>query len=486
MLYYVLVAVCIFARKAEWLKSAALGAALLFPAVAALHGIVLAAVHVPAAVDLDVYGAFQLCAVGALAAPVTVRVSRTYFHQPGRNTIFVWASIVLAGLLSLTVEFYRINTVPCTSFPGANVTFSTDPADFPYGNTSCGMVCNTSYPKSPIRGGSANNIDVVPAPTVFTFNAATLVSAACAIPCILMMIGIIIKIVESDAGNRSDQSTQDQRLEREYLGDERQDGESGWTAGQPKGNNKMIDLFQRWFEIPFFLLAILAIVIIGERNLFSGPVRYDNEPMANVGQWSPIAGVALGIMGSLYLLIAEAVEDELHPEKRMDNKASPPPSRTHMAITQNFAQVLIKSSKTLGLFSPKSSTDLEFQNGMATNAYPEVPGERNRNPDLGRITTQYSQQHVPGSIDPSTRGRSRSRTSSFNSTLSDVHARRAKSPEAIPRPPKRRDTLDVPSPSSPSFPRRTLSGGSSERPDVSELRRQRTPSIKITLDSDLQ
>jgi len=95
--YYVLVAVCIFARKAEWLKSAALGAALLFPAVAALHGIVLAAVHIPTAVDLDVYGAFQLCAVGALAAPVTVRVSRTYFHQPGRNTIFVWASIVLAG-----------------------------------------------------------------------------------------------------------------------------------------------------------------------------------------------------------------------------------------------------------------------------------------------------------------------------------------------------------------------------------------------------
>jgi len=44
--YYVLVAACIFARKEQWLKGACLAATLLFPAVAAIHGIVLAAVHV--------------------------------------------------------------------------------------------------------------------------------------------------------------------------------------------------------------------------------------------------------------------------------------------------------------------------------------------------------------------------------------------------------------------------------------------------------
>ena len=44
--YYVLVAACVFARKVEWLRDACLAAALLFPAVAALHGIVLASVHV--------------------------------------------------------------------------------------------------------------------------------------------------------------------------------------------------------------------------------------------------------------------------------------------------------------------------------------------------------------------------------------------------------------------------------------------------------
>jgi hypothetical protein len=113
--YYVLVATCVFARKEEWLRGACLAAALLFPAVAAIHGIVLAAVHVNGenimppvslsqlipyfldAVDMDIYGSFQLCAIGILAAPVTVTLSRTYFNSPGRNTIFLWTGLILAG-----------------------------------------------------------------------------------------------------------------------------------------------------------------------------------------------------------------------------------------------------------------------------------------------------------------------------------------------------------------------------------------------------
>lgn len=43
--YYALVATCVFARKAEWVRNACLAAVLLFPAVGALHAIVLAALH---------------------------------------------------------------------------------------------------------------------------------------------------------------------------------------------------------------------------------------------------------------------------------------------------------------------------------------------------------------------------------------------------------------------------------------------------------
>jgi hypothetical protein len=44
--YYIVIACCVFARKSEWLRNACLAAALCFPAIAAIHGIVLAAVHV--------------------------------------------------------------------------------------------------------------------------------------------------------------------------------------------------------------------------------------------------------------------------------------------------------------------------------------------------------------------------------------------------------------------------------------------------------
>ena len=41
-LYYGLVAVCIFARRQEWLREPCLAAALLFPAIASIHAILMA------------------------------------------------------------------------------------------------------------------------------------------------------------------------------------------------------------------------------------------------------------------------------------------------------------------------------------------------------------------------------------------------------------------------------------------------------------
>jgi hypothetical protein len=50
------------------------------------------------AVDMDVYGAFQLCSIGILTGPTMVRLSTTYRdHTPGRNTIFLWTGLILAG-----------------------------------------------------------------------------------------------------------------------------------------------------------------------------------------------------------------------------------------------------------------------------------------------------------------------------------------------------------------------------------------------------
>jgi hypothetical protein len=296
----------VVARKSDWLRGACLAAALLFPAVAALHGIVLAAVHNPNAVDMDIYGTFQLCTIGALAALSTARRSQTYFNAPGRNLIFVFSLIVLAGLLSLTVEFYRTDPVPCND---SEITQNT----FNYSVTTCGLRCDTSWPISPIRGGSANNINVVPAPHVITPNAAMLLSAGSCIPAILLSISLLIKVHDTNpnapkasenspdktgpvvtTGEPSGKDTSDHmtevRAEQDSSPSSSHDDVSKHHVSFTKAGfiksklRQSLKAFRSNFEAPVFGAAILVIVVIGERNLWSGPIYYDTEPIANVGE----------------------------------------------------------------------------------------------------------------------------------------------------------------------------------------------------------
>ncbi|KAL1836516.1 hypothetical protein VTJ49DRAFT_5056 [Mycothermus thermophilus] len=175
--YYVLVAACILARKSEWLRNACLAAALISPAIAAVHAIILAAVHVDGAVDLDIYGALQFCAIGVLAAPTTVRFSKTYFENKGLGLLFVWSLLILAGLLALAVEFFR--TDPATCADDDDDAPITRASKFPYGKTTCGLVCSIEDgPHSPLRGGPAENIYVIPNIDIFPFGAATLFGGA--------------------------------------------------------------------------------------------------------------------------------------------------------------------------------------------------------------------------------------------------------------------------------------------------------------------
>lgn len=262
--YYVLVAACVLARKTEWLRNACLAAALIFPAVAAVHGVALAALHVPNAVDMDIYGAFQFCSIGILTAPITVRLSTTYFNNPGRNTIFLWAGIILVGLLALTVEFFRTEAVPC----------DTDDSLFIYGESLCGLVCSIEDgPFSPMRQGSADEIYVIPEPFIMTFGTATLFCAACCIPAILSMVSMWDKILKVNWQERFGET---------YL-DQPETGTNGATPERMNKVNNIIRGFLSVVEIPVFGAAIIAILVVGELNFWSTPVNWQTEPMANVG-----------------------------------------------------------------------------------------------------------------------------------------------------------------------------------------------------------
>ena len=97
--------------------------------------------------------------------------------------------------MSLTVEFFRVETSRCTH-DDAGLPITPRISDFPYG-TTCDLVCSVERgPSSPLRGGSANNIYVIPAPNKLKSHTATLLAAASCVPAIFLLISNWNKICE--------------------------------------------------------------------------------------------------------------------------------------------------------------------------------------------------------------------------------------------------------------------------------------------------
>ncbi|KAK3303649.1 uncharacterized protein B0T15DRAFT_486999 [Chaetomium strumarium] len=501
ILYYILVAACVLARKTEWLRNACLAAALIFPATAAIHGIVLAALHLDDAVDMDIYGAFQFCAIGILTAPATVRLSRTYFNNPGRNVLFLWTMLIASnnlsvctGLLALTVEFFRAHSNPCTDNGSGQPLYRG--SLFPYGHTTCGLTCSAEDgPYSPMRDGSADNVYVVPTPRVLTFGAATLVAAACCIPGILSMVSLWDKILRTNFVKQFGDPDANKLI----------DGTNGATEGGMKNINEVIRGLLSRVEIPVFGGAVLALIIVGELNFWSEPVRYETEPIANVGQWSNIAASVFAACGSLYMLLAESLETadnefegivacpsrschctchergSNHPGSLSDrvetaeSTRSPqrtttldtmPDTQSHgedhghgLGITRidsggssstgNQQKGWMRIATALGTASPGRYDDRDFREGKATG-FPEIPGEVTRNPNLNKIKEQWGQPSLDGDDAHTIRGR-RSRANSFNSVSrpSSIGPRpRSPQPPITPQPPSA-SFLGLPTTTSP-------------------------------------
>ncbi|SMQ48058.1 unnamed protein product [Zymoseptoria tritici ST99CH_3D7] len=497
VLYYILICTCVFARKADWLRNACVGLALLLPVTAALHGIVLSAVHTDGAVDMDVYGAFQLCAIGVLAAPVAVRHSTTYFNDPGRNLIFVWTVVLLSGLISLAVEFYRINTTLCQNDNFGNPITSV--RSFPYGNANCTFPrCSTEEgPFSPVRGGAANNIYIIPAPTRLTFRTATLLAAACCIPAILLLVSMWFKILESiwksshANGSKSRRgsmmpveerepsishpiriitndesekpnvdyhtshreqaasfSSNDGVLHRHQTGPPSTDSPPSSDPPPEPKRSPIPHLIRSYGEPTFFTLTILTILLLGELNLFSPQVRYQQEPLGNIGQWSPLAGTILGIIGSLYLLLTQAITEEKH-------------APGGEGLGRRSARGAMEVGEWFGNVARKVFDDSEFRRGKAMG-YPEVPGERERNPGLGDTISIYSPSIRRGSGGSDDSGRSRAGAPMTRSRSNTLEVVRTETMDTTRRKTgKRRDTLEVPS--SPGQARVTAVGGTLSR-----------------------
>ncbi|KAL4935911.1 hypothetical protein BDV06DRAFT_233874 [Aspergillus oleicola] len=421
VLYYVLIAACVFARKEEWLRNACLAGALLFPAIAALHGIVLAAIHRDGAIDMDVYGAFQLCSIGMLTAPLTARMSGTYFKDPRRNIIFLWTGLVLAGLLSITVELFRVKRSTCTEDDQHNP-ISSNIAAFPYEGATCGLRCSTDDgPFSPIRVGSANEIYVIPSPNKLTFGTATLLAAGCCVPAIVSLI-YFWSLILQDTWNKRVRSVRG--VPDSDPRDEPIDGTNGATVGKMLQINGLVRTVLSTVEAPVFAAAVLAILILGEKNFFSRPVDYGTEPIATIGQWAPIVGAGFAILGSLYLYVTgddpkpnAACKCSCHdhncsnskkepsspskadqpPAAEMTETTSPepahvPPLRRETEDVGNrrgINRALMRLATHMSIAAHDRLHDYEFKQGPALD-FPEIPAEGLRNEILPQIREVYN------------------------------------------------------------------------------------------------
>ncbi|KAK1476673.1 CoA-transferase family III [Colletotrichum cuscutae] len=410
---------CVLARGEKWIRDVCIAAALILPAVAAVHGIVLAALHVNDAADMDIYGALQFCSIGILAVPLTVKKSETYFHEKGRNTVFVWTSLLLAGLVSLAVEFYRSNSIPCYQDNNGNP-ISSDPRKFPYGDSPlCGITCSqTDGPFSRLRQKAASEIFVVPRPNELRFGNAMFLAVACCVPAIISLISMRNKIVITDWIKRQNGPQK----------------EKGNESDESKDLHGTFSGFLNLIEIFVFGGAALAILILGEINLWSPQMDYHTEPFGSVGQWGTIVATGLAIVGSflIYLLdgINEAPKDPLSicgcehcrliydRAREVDSESFqesedghadhiehglPPLTSTSTRGTQATKQGpghrrkvsagLVKVGKWFG-----STTEDPFgAPDYRERQWPEVPGERFRSSALKDTAEQYStyREHEP-------------------------------------------------------------------------------------------
>ena len=66
--------------------------------------------------------------------------------------------------------------------------------------------------------------------------------------------------------------------------DEPIEGTNGATRGKMNNINRWIKMWLSAIEAPLFGAAIMAILVMGERNFFSPQMRYQTEPIASIGK----------------------------------------------------------------------------------------------------------------------------------------------------------------------------------------------------------
>jgi hypothetical protein len=90
------------------------------------------------------------------------------------------------------------------------------------------------------------------------------------------------------------------------------EGTNGATLETMTRVNTYIRQILSVVEAPVYGAAVFFILIMGEWNFWSKQVYYETEPMTAVGQWAPMAGTGLAVLGSLYIKVHKDLPRQLH------------------------------------------------------------------------------------------------------------------------------------------------------------------------------
>lgn len=223
--------------------------------------------------------------------------------------------------MGLIVEFYRMNPIPCMRNDNGQL-LSSNPNHFPYGdeNTTCGIPCSTTVgPFTKLRTGSAYNIYLVPEPSVLNRRTGMLLSAGCCIPAMLLLVATAVKSLRAksasssasagiaptpsvNSGDNAEDGIFHAEPQEPHL-DEKHDEE---TASLPKlapaptrkqayqrrrrqlwlAVHTRARMLRRNPEALPIAAALLAVLIVGEQNFWSAPVKYQVETMLYVGKFA--------------------------------------------------------------------------------------------------------------------------------------------------------------------------------------------------------
>lgn len=154
------------------------------------------------------------------------------------------------------------------------------PRDFLKRAAACGLKCTEEDPPfSPMRGGAARNVYVIPAPDKLTFNTALIIGVGCCIPAILSLAFTSIQDLENSYKRRFDPEDMRQDLNQHIS------GTNNFTLRNLLSmEGEVRRRYQYWIEVPLFGTSVLGILVLGELNFFSPQVSYETEPFASIGK----------------------------------------------------------------------------------------------------------------------------------------------------------------------------------------------------------